>query len=323
MKKVLLAILSLLCLNLMAQSENNLKEVEKFQQARVKEQIQWTHKYKGGTPNPEGRKNTISKFNKKGYLIEKTTFSRSGEVSTIFKFEYDKKGRKILNETEDKGSKSYFKQEFFYKNDLKVKEITENRTSAGRSVYAQEYSYNKKNQLSEIIKTNFLTRRIEFKWKYAYKKNKTIIEELKNGNQLTKKTNRNYNDKNLLTEQIVEDLKNNVTIKTLYNYDSKGNNIVTTEYRNDNQTKLQELKYDSYNNLIEIINKEPDGSSYTNNKYKYNTRQELEEELWHERNDDYSKKSLKYDEKGLLIEVNYYYALYKYQLLYKFTYDYY
>lgn len=319
---ILLSIFLALNISSFSQVEDLSKEAEKFKKFNIKEQIQWTHKYKGGQPNEEGRKNTISKFDKEGFLIEKTSFNRNGEISTIFKYEYDKEGRKILSENQDIGSGASYKQTITYdKNNQKIQEKIESKTSAGSNKYYLKYIY-EKNELVEIKKINLISSSVEMTWKYSYKKNTTTIEEYLQGKALTKTTIKKYNSNDQIIEQLVDDTKNNVKIKTEFEYDSNGNNISQIEYRNNVKTKNQELQYDNNNNLVAILNKEPDGSSYVNNKYKYNSQQELEEELWYEGNpDNYSKKTLTYDEDGILREINYYYALYRYQLLYRFTYN--
>lgn len=312
-------ILTIFSSNILAQSDDLSSEAEKFKSNNIKEQIQWTHKYVKGEPEADGRKNSVSYYDKDGFLIKKENYDRAGNISSTFEYKYDKKGRKIVSINNDLNSKSFYKQETTYSGNKKVIEKTESKSEGGINKTITSFSY-KNDNLEEIIKKNMITNQVQARWTYAYEENKIIVTEYL-GNSITNLTTKFLNSNKHIEKEIVEDKKNKVNIVTNYQYDQAGNNTQITEYRNDVLTKNQELKYDNHNNLVEIINKQPDGSEIISNKYVYGNNKQLEEELWHERNDNYSKKTLKYNEKDLLIETYYYYALYKYQLLYKFTYE--
>ena len=63
---------------------------------------------------------------------------------------------------------------------------------------------------------------------------------------------------------------------------------------------------------------------FINNSYAYDQKGNLIEEKWFDgKPDDYSKKSYNYDEQDNLKEVDSYYSLYRYKVLYKYTYKFY
>ena len=89
---------------------------------------------------------------------------------------------------------------------------------------------------------------------------------------------------------------------------------------------IQKLTYNyNTNGYLDRIDKEDaDGKSFINNSYSYDQKGNLIEEKWYDGiPDDYSKKLYNYDEKDNLKEVDSYYSLYKYKVLYKYTYEFY
>jgi hypothetical protein len=75
---------------------------------------------------------------------------------------------------------------------------------------------------------------------------------------------------------------------------------------------------------MQIDQTNANGEKFVYSKYKYDTKGNILEEQWNEGDtDEFSKKESKYNPKGVLVEVDTFYAPYNYKVLYKYTYEFY
>lgn len=284
----------------------------------IQTQVQWNYKYEKGKPQKEGYKNYTKKFDHNGNVIEEIYY-QSGSVDQKLSYKYDNNENKV-EYVNYKGNenKVMFKQNITYDNSMR--KIREERYN-GMDYQIIKYNY-QGDKLSEIVRSDIYGN-IEHKRVFTYTKNICTVSIMDGKSDNIGKIINKYDDNNNIVESTEYDAQGN--IKEQYTYKFDGN--LTKEkvkYVGDNFIYKEEYEYDSNNNLIKVIKEAPKGKTYVNNIYKYDSKGNLVEEEWYDNNpNENSKKTYFYNDKNILQRVEVYYALYHYQIQYKYDYTYY
>jgi len=333
MRKLILILISCLCFSAFSQTNTNQREQERISKNGIKTITQYSHKFIKGEPSPKGDMISKSFYDNQGNLIEKINYSRKGEETLKTKYKYNQRGEKIEFTSYDVNAKSSLKQSFVYRNGNKVSETINEEIIEGTNTinidFLIKYRYIN-DKISSITKINQATFEKTNIWKYSYSGNKTTVEELDGKSNLIKKTESFYNSKNELIKEIqtYPRRKDNngaiLSLTQIFKYNDKGQNIETTKLTGDEITEKITLKYDNSNNVTEIEKEVPNKTPYVENFYEYDKKDNLKRESWYEGDPQkYSKKTMKYNSKDILLETKYLYAKYNYQVMYTYEYTFY
>jgi len=321
---ILLAVLFTFSLVANAQySKDDDRERQRIAESKIKTSIQWTHRYAQGKPASEGYKTTETHFDKAGNAVEVLNYRSTGDISSKLLYKYNDKNQRVeylmyQKEKDAKELKLTYKQAFHYnEKGLKVTEVVFD----GIAGYKITYSYLPNGSLKEIIKYNSSNAAAE-KWEYTYSGLSHEINVLGPANQTISTVKKKMDAKG----NVLEDTKfgaNGKEQKRIVNvYDDKSRVVEMAEYFSGNLTKKLFYKYNNLDVVVEIVQQNPDGSKFTQASYKHDTSGNLLEERWSEdESPELSSKQVKYDKDGNLIEVDSYYAPYKYRVLYKYSYE--
>jgi YD repeat-containing protein len=119
-------------------------------------------------------------------------------------------------------------------------------------------------------------------------------------------------------------MQNNIALKSSFEYDQTGKKIEETKLKNGNLDNKTKYVYDTQGNVSQIIEESDNAKAHIAFQYTYDAQNNvIEEKIAKEGSTDFSKKSYKYDSKGLLSEMEYYNASYNFTSLSKFTYEFY
>ena len=323
MKHLLVTTLAFLCIvpcfGQMIDPLDESKTREKNQANKIYKAIQWSYKYENGKPSPNGSISVVTVYDKQGYPIEVTNYN-SGKISTVQRYSYDLKGNKseYPNFDADKNKKIYSVSFAYNAQGL----LTREDGFDGLSPYHIEYSYDSTNQITKIVKLD-ANKAVEEQWDYSYADTVSQICITKKG-RLTYKQRITKNAKGQKLEEVKFDANGKELKKTTYNYSSNGQIDKRDEYVGGNKRYTHHYIYDGDNKLVQVIQKEPTGKEFPYSTYKYDSKGNLLQEQWSEnKGAEYSKKESTYDQKDILKEVDTYYAPYEYQVLYKYTYEFY
>lgn len=332
MKNLFILLLSF-CTIVSLSAENSVKD--KMRKNKVKSQIQWSYKYIKGKPSKKGSKISKTWYDAGGNVTKKVNYNRSGEETLIMTYKYDENGKKILFESYDVGEKATFKQTFVYQGENKVKEgITEITNISGNTSSNEiviTYKYDDKGRLKEVKKKDAVDFSVHSKWIYSYTDNSENVKEYDKGKYQTKSTTKIFDgSRNVVSETIdVYDYKTgekrHVRILISNKYDKKNRLLEMIKIVDDSFTEKLIYTYDQHDNVTKISKETPVEQPYVNNKYEYDKNLNLKKESWYEGKniENYSKKTLRYDKRNNLVETTYFYARYNYQILYKYTYEFY
>lgn len=326
MKKLFLlsCFLALPAMFLFAQPKSEEIDRQRIASNKVKQITQWSHRYVQGKPNPKGYKTSETKYDKKGNPIEIVNYKSSGEISSKVLYKYNDKNQRVeyilyqkLNRPEIEIAN---KQTYQY--DSKGNKTIEVRFD-GATQSRVMYEYDSDNKPKGIITYSSSNKVLE-KWDYTYENGYQNITITDGDNKLTSSIKRKIDDKDNLLEEIRYDSKGKELKKIVSTYNSNGSISEDIEHYSGNLVKKRFFKYNSQGVLVEILQENPDGTKFTQSTYKHDTKGNLMEERWSEGDpNEFSSKQSSYDKNGNPLEVDSYYAPYKFRVLYKYTYDYY
>jgi hypothetical protein len=307
-----------------AQTKNEELDRKRIVSNKVKQITQWSHRYAQDKPNPKGYKASETKYDKKGNPIEIINYKANGDISSKVLYKYNDKNQRIeyvlyqkLNRPEIEIAN---KQTYLY--DSKGNKSLEVRFD-GQTQSRVVYEYHPDNKPKGIV-TYSASNKVLEKWDYAYEGGYQNITITDGDNKLTSSIKRKNDDKGNLLEEIRFDSKGKELKRIVSAYGSNGYLTEEIEYYTGNLVKKQYFKYSNQGILIEILQENPDGTKFTQSTYKHDTKGNLMEERWSEGDpNEFSHKQSSYDKNGNPLEVDSYYAPYKFRVLYKYSYDYY
>lgn len=299
-------------------------ERKRIADSKIKKSIQWTHRFTQDKPNPKGNKTSETTYDKNGNPVEIINYRSDGDISSKLLYKYDNKNRRIeylmyQKEKDAKEVKLTYKQSFHYnESGLKTHEVVFD----GISGYRITYAYNPDGSNKEIIKYSSANTVAE-KWVYTYSGQNQEIKIFNADNQLTSSVQKKVDSKGNVLEEIRFGPNGKEQKRTTFVYDDKSRVIEMTEYYSGSLSKKLFYKYNNLDVVTEITQQTPDGKKFVQSSYKHDTNGNILEERWSEDNsDELSHKQSKYDKNGVLVEMESYYAPYKFRVLYKYTYEY-
>lgn len=307
------------CFGQMIDPLDESKTREKNQTNKIHKATQWSYKYVNGKPSKDGVISVVTIYNNLGYPTEVTNFN-AGKVSTIQKYSYDLKGNKseYTNFDADKNKKTYSVSFTYTPEGLLAREDGFD----GLSPYHVEYSYDPSQQLTKIVKYD-ASKAVEEQWVYSYSDTICQITISKKG-KLAYKQEIVKNKKGQKVEEVKHDAMGKELKRTVYFYVANGQIDKRDEYVGGKMRYTHQYIYDNENKLVQVLQKEPSGKQFPYSTYKYDSKGNLLQEQWSEnKGAEYSKKESTYDQKDILKEVDTYYAPYEFQVLYKYTYEFY
>lgn len=308
------------CFAQMIDPMDEVKTREKIVSNKIHKSIQWIYKYENGAPSKNGNISVVTSYSKDGYPTEVANYN-SGKLSTIQKYSYDLKGNKseYTNFDANQDMKKTFSQTFTYNDKgLLVKE----EGFDGLFPYNVIHNYDNEGRVVKITKYD-INKNIEEQWEYQYSDTVTLINITKKG-KLTNKQRLISNTRGQKVEEVRLDATDREQRRTMYFYLESGQISKRDEYVGGNKRYSHVYKYDSDNKLEQVIQIEANGKEFPYSTYKYDSKGNLLQEQWSEnKGTKYSKKDSSYNPKDILMEVDTYYAPYEYQVLYKYTYEFY
>jgi len=322
-KIVQLIILQVLFLNIcfaQFQPLNPLYEKQIMKKNKVLTQSKWKYR-----PNAtEGVKVLSKTFDNNGNVIEEMNYKPDGSRSSRLTYKYDNNENKIYYQLFDfsqvpEKRVRYVQNMVYNQNNDRISETGFD----GISDFEIEYKYLAPGKLSEIIKYND-KKEITEKRKYTYGSNTITMNVYNSAGTIKEIVEEKYDATGNLLEKTTLKPDETVIKKNIYKYDNTNRLIEEEEYFGTNFSSKLSYIYNDIGYVKEIEKEESSGNIFTNNSYNYDVKGNLIEELWYDGNpDDYSKKTYNYDEKDNVKEVDSYYSLYRYKVLYKYTYEFY
>ena len=305
-----------------AQYDSDAAEKDRMTKAKVKTQTQWTHEYVDGKPSDKGYKSSVTKYNMKGNMTEVSSYNAQGKIILLVVYQYDNyENRVSFEQYVGNREKLQYSQKILY--DAKGNKTREYGYD-GVTVYNNTFQYDGNGKLSEISYTadNALVEKRQLK----YSGNKTEILVYDQRNNLIFRQENTYNDKGLLLSEIRTGNKGNVVHTLDMQYNTVGDLTEELKKRADEQLDYQKLyEYDKDNRPVKEVTINADGVKFVSEENRYNNLGDLVFRAWkkNERTQESSTKSITYDSMRLYTEVESYFATYKLNSLYKYTYEFY
>jgi len=302
---------------LFGQANFETKDRVRIAKNKVKKQVQWSYDYVNDKPSAKGYIGASTTFDKNGNIAEIINYKADGKVTSVLTYTYNNNNNKT-SYSRFKGNKETltYKQTIVY--DSKGNKTSETGFD-GVSYFANSFTYDTNNKLIEIKYTtdNTVTEKRIFK----NSGNNTEMTVVGPTNTILSKEISTYDGKKNILEEI-KYVQDNVTQKYNYSYDPAGKKVEETKQHFGNLAYKRKYIYDGAGNILKITEEKPAIKVYTAFEYKYDPSNNVTEESWVKENStDYSKKTHKYDSKGLETESDCYFASYKFSVLYKFTYE--
>jgi hypothetical protein len=292
----------------------------------IKSLTQLNHKFKDDKPEKEGYKNSYKEFDENGNVI-KEIYYRRGDINQKLSYKYDHNQNKTeyVNYSARNDEVS-FRQTINYDNENK--KVLEKRFN-GSEHFNIKYQYNKQDQLTEIVKKKQIKSGASVSYELDERRvfsrdgNVTTIRVLDPGEQLITKIVNKYDDDGNLIEFNEYQPTGELIKKISYEFNDENQKIVEIKHQKGNFIYKKNFHYNKDGNLVEIQQEQPEGNVYISKIFHYNDKNQLVKEMWYDTMaEKYSHKIFTYDKKGILEEVEVFYALYNYKVLYRFDYEY-
>jgi hypothetical protein len=306
-------------------SKDEERERQRIAESKIKKSIQWTHRFTQDKPNPKGHKTTETTYDKNGNVIEVVNYRSDGDISSRLLYKYNNQNQRIeylmyQKEKEAKELKLSYKQSFHYnESGSKTHEVVFD----GIAGYRITYAYNPDGSNKEIVKFSS-TNTVAEKWVYSYVGQNQEIKIYNADNQLISTVQKKVDSKGNILEEVKIGPNGKEQKRTTNVYDDRSRVVEMAEYYSGTLSKKLFYKYNNLDVVTEISQQNPDGKKFIQSTYKHDTNGNVLEERWSEDNsDELSHKQSKYDKNGVLVEMESYYAPYKFRVQYKYTYEYY
>lgn len=305
-----------------AQYDSDAKERERMAAAKVKTKTQWTYDYVDGKPSNKGYKSAVSKYNVKGSITEIANYNEEGKIISIVLYQYDNRNNRVKYEQyQGNRDKLQYSQKIVY--DAKGNKTKEYGYD-GVTMYSNTYQYNASGKLSEIAYT--VDNALIEKRKLSSIGNKTDIQIFDPSNKLTYRQENTYNDQGLLITEIKTGGQGNVVHTLDLQYNTVGDLMEEVKKRADEKLDYQKsYYYDSENRPVKEETINLDGTKFVSHEYQYNHQGDLVVETWKKTDTakEYSSRKITYNSKGLYMEEECYFATFRFNSLYKYTYEFY
>lgn len=301
-------------------------ERKRIAESKIKKSIQWTHRYNNNKPTPEGYKTSETQYDKAGNPVEIINYRANGDISSKLIYRYNSSNQKIeylmyQKEKDAKNLKLTYKQTFHYNQQgMKTHEVVFD----GIAGYRITYSYYPDGNSKEIVKYNPANAVAE-KWVYTYNGSNQELKVYTGDGILSYIVRKKIDGKGNVLEETRFGSNEKEQKRVAYVYDAKSRVTEMAEYFSGNLSKKLFYKYNDLGVVSEIRQQNPDGKEFVQSAYKHDANGNLLEERWSEDSNtsELSHKQSKYDSRGNIVEMDSYYAPYKYRVLYKYTYEFY
>ncbi len=298
-----------------------LKKHEKnIQTFNIKTEIRYNHPYKNNKPENSGYKNVVKTYNKNGDILTHVQYDSRGNV--VSKEEYKYTSDNLLTSYkrfDARRNKLVYRKSFFYRHDEK-REKEEGFN--GTDYYTINYKYNDNGNLISILYytgDNLNEKRI-----ISYSDNKKTIKVFGKDDNVLSEIIEFYDEHDMLIKQVKYDETNKEIWKYLYDYNDNGQIIHEKKYEDEVFKYKIIYTYDAGHRLIKISEEDEGHNVFVKRKLTYDEKGQLiEEEYRKSADDNFSEKTYKYNEFGLCVAIDWYYATYNYRTLFKIEYDYY
>ncbi|MBN2486662.1 MAG: hypothetical protein JXB34_11875 [Bacteroidales bacterium] len=293
------------------------KEQELFKKYNVKTRTNWDYTFKDSKFSMEGKKTSLSTYDRNGRVLEIKVFNPKGETSLLEKFAYDTKGNRTFYERQSL-SGEYKKQSEYDEESNLIQEYGYD----GSATFGTKFSYDSKDRVTEIV--YLIADEIDEKRVYTYTGNKATVDILKNGKFLSSKVSLTFNSQNQVIKEEVSSVDGKVLESRTMEYNSIGKITKEEKYKSGQLIYRQTYDYDSKNELLSISEENSNEAKYIKKLYKYDDLGRVIEYQWKRNSaDDYNIKVFKYGDKGVCSEEHTYYPKTNYKLLTKYEYDFY
>lgn len=291
-----------------------------MQANRIKECVQYTHKYTKDKPDSKGYKTAATTYDRNGNPTLIINYRANGQESSRLHYTYDAEGRRTEYRKEEtlgeKQMKLSFKQTFTY--DSRGNKKTETGFD-GSSNYRIIYNYLLNGKLSDVTRYK-ADNSVSERWIYSYEGNKQIIRVTPTGAK-PYTIERVYDPSERLLSDVQFDADNNPQRKMTYTYDSNGRIRTETESFAGQERYTLQYEFDSKGQLLKVVQLRPDGVEFVNNDYSYDREGNLVAEQWVDGDPSLvSKKESEFDNTGNMVKVDSYYAPYRYRVMYSYKY---
>ena len=322
---LILLVLLLLTAGVKAQlTKDEELERKRIVDSKIKKSVQWSHRFNNNKPSAEGYKTSETQYDKFGNPVEIINYRSNGDVSSKLIYRYDSNNQKVeylmfQKERDAKELKLTYKQTFHYNQQGKK---THEVVFDGVAGYRITYSYYPDGNNKEIVKYNSANA-VSEKWVYTYNGSNQELKVYTGDGILSYTVQKKFDANGNVLEEVRLGSNGKEQKRTNYVYDAKSRVSQMAEFFSGNLIKKLFYKYNDLGVVTEIRQQNPDGKEFIQSTYKHDENGNLLEERWSEDNNtsELSHKQSKYDEDGNLVEMDSYYAPYKYRVLYKYTYE--
>jgi hypothetical protein len=293
------------------------KERERNSKNKVKKQIQWEYDYVNGVPTTNGYKCSSTTYDKNGNPLEVTNYDAKGKITSVLLYTFDANNNKT-SYSRFKGSKEQLSYNQTITYDGKGNKIAESGFD-GSSPFNNIFKYNASGKLQEISYTSDKV----LSEKRAFKYNGTITEMsiISPANVVLSKEISVVDNKNNVLEE-TKYVQDNVAQKSNYSYDPNGKKVEESKESYGKLVYRRKYTYNASGQIVQITEEKPGSAPFITYQYLYDSNGNVFEEKWtKDPAKEYSKKTHKYDVKGLLKETTFYNATYKMSVLFVYTYE--
>lgn len=328
-KEVLLLGLSLGLMQVMpayGQLDRESMERSRMKANGVKVCEQYTHKYVKGKPKATGYLTTRTTYDRDGNMLQVVNYRANGDESSRLYYIYNEKGQRVEYRKEEawrddrtgkQSMRTFFKQRFTYNS------RGDKRSEVGfdgAANYRVMYNYLPNGKLADITKYDG-DNSISERWTYSYDGQKQIIEVLPKNRQPYRVEKVFDGAGQLLSDtQIGQDKRQMRRVE--FTYDKGGRVLTEMEYYDGALRVAQRYRYDGSGQLVEIMQRRPDGQELESNAYQYDTDGNLVEERWIDKDPKLvSKKVSEFESNGNMVRMDSYYAPYRYRVMYTYKYE--
>lgn len=292
---------------------------EIIQRNKIKAYTQWNHAIKNGVAAAEGYKNGYYTFDDNGNLTELIIYKADGKVFSMESYKYDSIRDIMTGYVRYDGNRGQivYKKAFRYdQNGNKLREVGFD----GQSNYKNDYVYDANGNLTEIV---YYIRDILFqRRKFVYSGNNRTINVYNNEEKFDFKIEQKFDAKGNIIEDIEYQPDGTEKMRYAYKYNASGDKIEEYMYEFGNLSYKKTYEYNG-KKLVRITQYTPEGNQFDACKYEYNAQGLLAVEYFRKKSSqDFSTKTYTYNNMGICMEMESYYASYKYRVLFKFTYEY-
>jgi len=283
---------------------------------KIKTLTIFEYDYIDGKVESKGIKSKIDSFSINGQLVLETFYRNDGSILSTVSYGYDTKGHKtsiIKYSVENSKTKVvYFQKTKFDSKGNKILEYGFNGVDSFKNVY----NYNKYGKLVEV--NFFIKKRLDEKRVIDIAKDSSLADmKILDGFGSLKYIQRyKYTTTGKIQEETKIENDNTVSQRILYAYDKNDSLISETKFLREKFFYKIIYNYDNKNRISEIYKELPDKTRYMTNRYVYNDNNQLVEEFSRdEKNEDFSRFTYTFDEKGIIKTVDCYFGKYKRQVL--------